>query len=204
MNGFVRRAIGAIATTCFLTGLAAVALPSAASASLLDLGRCDNAALSQPFTPWADTAYYKLAPGGDFEGTLDGWSLHGGAQQVAGSESFDVTGNADSSSLSLPDGATATSPQACVNAAYPSFRFFTRTDTPGSTVVVSVVYGGVTIPVGLVTPFSDWQPSAPMLTLSAIPGLLNGGTANVSLRFTAVGGEVQVDDAYVDPMGRCC
>jgi hypothetical protein len=43
-----------------------------------------------------------------------------------------------------------------------------------------------------------------MLTGSAIPGLLSGGDANVSLRFTASGGTVQIDDAYVDPHGRCC
>jgi hypothetical protein len=204
VNGFVRRVIGTVATSFVLIGLSAVALPGAASASLIDLGKCDNSALSQPFTPWGDTASYKLAPGGDFEGTLGGWSLRGGAQQVAGSESFDVTGNPDSSSLSLPAGAVATSPQTCVTAAYPDFRFFTRTDTPGSTLAVSVVYGGLTIPVGVVTPTTDWQPTVPMATLSAIPGLLNGGVANVSLRFTAVLGEVQVDDAYVDPSGRCC
>lgn len=204
MNGFVRHVVRTAATSFLLAGLAAVVLPGAASASVLDFGKCDNSNLSQPFTPWGDTDYYKLAPGGDFEGTLTGWSLRGGAQQVAGSESFDVTGNPDTSSLSLPAGAVATSPTTCVTAAYPDFRLFTRTDTPGSTVAVSVVYGGLTIPVGLVTPTSDWQPTVPMPTLSAIPGLLHGGVANVSLRFTAVLGEVQVDDAYIDPSGRCC
>ncbi|HEY2769882.1 MAG TPA: hypothetical protein VGI87_04910 [Solirubrobacteraceae bacterium] len=204
MNGFVRRVVRTAATSVLLAGLAAVVLPGAASASVLDFGKCDNSSLSQPFTPWGDSDYYKLAPGGDFEGTLAGWSLRGGAQQIAGSESFDVTGNPDSSSLSLPAGAVATSPTTCVTAAYPDLRLFTRTDTPGSTVAVSVVYGGLTIPVGVVTPTSDWQPTVPMPTLSAIPGLLNGGVANVSLRFTAVLGHVQIDDAYIDPSGRCC
>jgi hypothetical protein len=205
VNGSVRRVVGSIATSFLLAGLAAVVLPGAASASLIDLGRCDNAPLSQPFAQWGDSGNYKLAPGGDFEGTLDGWSLRGGAQQVAGSESFDVTGNPDSSSLSLPAGSVATSPMTCVTAAYPAFRFFTRTDTPGSTLAVSVVYGGLTIPVGVVTPGTDWRPTPlPMPTLSAIPGLLSGGVANLSLRFTAVLGKAQVDDAYVDPSGRCC
>jgi hypothetical protein len=204
VNGFVRRVVRTAATSVLLAGLAAVVLPGAASASVLDFGKCDNSSLSQPFTPWGDSDYYKLAPGGDFEGTLAGWSLRGGAQQIAGSESFDVTGNPDSSSLSLPAGAVATSPTTCVTAAYPDLRLFTRTDTPGSTVAVSVVYGGLTIPVGVVTPTSDWQPTVPMPTLSAIPGLLNGGVANVSLRFTAVLGHVQIDDAYIDPSGRCC
>jgi hypothetical protein len=69
-------------------------------------------ATSQPFGPWGDGATYFLAPGGDMEGSLTdaGWSLSGGATQVAGSESSDVTGNpADASSLSLPAGSSAMS-----------------------------------------------------------------------------------------------
>jgi hypothetical protein len=199
-----RRALGTVVTSCAMVAFAAALIPSAAAASLLDTTHCDNAALTQPFTPWWDVNYYKLAPGADFEGSLGGWSLQGGAHQTAGSESFDVTGTPGSYSLSLPAGAVATSPQTCVNAAYPDFRLFTRTDTPGASVVVSVVYGGSTIPVGVVTPGADWQPTLPMLTGSAIAGALNGGTAYVSLRFAAVAGSVQIDDAYVDPSGRCC
>jgi hypothetical protein len=41
-----------------------------------------------------------------------------------------------------------------------------------------------------------------MTTLSAIPGLMNGGTANVSLQFTGVTGSVEIDDVFVDPWGR--
>lgn len=203
MNGLLRRVIGTALMTSF-AALAAVVLPGAASASLVDTTACDSSALSQPFTPWYDASDYKLAPGADFEGSLSGWSLAGGAARTSGSESFNVGGAPGSYSLSLPAGAVARSPATCVNAAYPDFRLFTRTDTPGALVVVSVVYGDVSIPVGLVTALSDWQPTAPMATGSAITGALNGGTANVSLRFTAVGGRVQIDDAYVDPRGSCC
>lgn len=203
MNGFLRRVIGTILMTSF-AALAAVVLPSAASASLVDTTACDSSALSQPFTPWFDSSDYKLAPGADFEGSLSGWSLLGGAQRTDGSESFDVSGAPGSSSLSLPAGAVATSPATCVNAAYPDFRLFTRTDTPGAILVVSVAYGNASIPVGIVMPSRDWEPTAPMATGSAIAGALNGGTANVSLRFTAMGKDVQIDDAYVDPRGSCC
>jgi hypothetical protein len=187
----------------------AVAIPVSAQASFVDLSQCDNSSLSQPFAPWVDANYYKLAPGADFEGGLAGWSLNGGASQASGSESYGVTGSVGSSSLSIPAGGSATSPQTCVNAAYPTFRLFTRTDNPGSTVAVSVVYsapllGTVTIPVGVVTPGTSWQPTLPMVTGSAIPGLVNGGTANISLRFTAATGTVQVDDVYVDPYRGCC
>jgi len=200
---FPRRLIGILATSCAF-GAGAAALPSPASAGLIDLNACDGSALSHPFTPWLDFNLYKLAPGGSFEGALSGWSLTGGARQASGSESFGVTGSAGSSSLLLPAGAVATSPQTCVNAAYPTFRLFTRASTLGSTLLVSVVYGNTTIPVGVVVPMFGWQPTVVMLTGSAVPGALNGGTANIALRFTALTGAVQVDDTYVDPHGRCC
>jgi hypothetical protein len=38
-----------------------------------------------------------------------------------------------------------------------------------------------------------------MLTLSAVPGLLDGGTSQVQLRFTALLGPSQVDNVYIDP-----
>jgi hypothetical protein len=203
----VRRLLGVFSATCAVSAIAVVTIPVSAQATLLDLSQCDNSALSQPFTQWGDNGSYKLAPGADFEGALSGWSLQGGAAQGSGSESYGVTGSVGASSLNLPAGATAVSPATCVNAAYPYLRLFTRTDSPGSVVTVSVVYrapllGTATIPVGVVTPTSGWQPTAPLLTASAIPGLLHGGTANVQLQFTASGGAVQVDDVFVDPWGK--
>jgi hypothetical protein len=38
-----------------------------------------------------------------------------------------------------------------------------------------------------------------MLTASAVPGALTGGTAQVALRFTALLGASQIDDVFVDP-----
>lgn len=203
MIGSARRLLGVLFSGCALGAVATVALPAAAQAAPLSVSACDSSVLTQPFTPWADSDYYKLAPGGDFESGAAGWSLQGGAAVGAGSESYAVSGSAGSSSLKLPAGAVATSPQTCVNAAYPTFRFFVRSDTPGTTVTESVVYqspeGTVTIPVGTVAAAGGWMPSPPMLTGSAIAGALNGGTAWVSLEFTASGGTAQVDDVYVDP-----
>jgi hypothetical protein len=114
-----------------------------------------------------------------------------------------VTGSVGSSSLSLAATASATAPSTCVNAAYPSFRFFARSDTPGSLLAVSVVYpsllGPLTIPVGVVGLGLSWTPTLPMLTGSAVPGLLSGGTAPIGLRFTELTGTTQIDDVYVDP-----
>jgi hypothetical protein len=207
--GSVRRVVGTLSASCALVGAVAAATPVAAQASSpIDYSLCDGAPLSQPFLQWGDGSEYKLAPGGDFEGILSGWTLSGGAAQGDGSESYDVTGSAGSSSLSLPEGASATSPQSCVNAAYPSFRFFARSDAPGTIVTASIVYMvghmAVTIPVGAVAPSSSWQPSGVMATGGALAGLLSGGTANLSLKFSSKGGPAQVDDLFIDPSGRCC
>lgn len=60
-----------------------------------------------------------------------------GAAQVSGGEPWNVSGSAYSS-LSQSAGGVATSPQTCVNAAYPTFRFFAVAGTPGSSAAVSV------------------------------------------------------------------
>lgn len=188
-----------------IAGLALTPFAAApAQADLVSTSACDGATLTQPFQPWADIELYKLAPGGDFEGSMSGWSLAAGAQVVSGSETYAVSGSQGASSLSLPASASAQSPYTCVNAAYPTFRLFARTDTPGSTILVQAVYtdvtgSPVTIPVGIVAPTTTWQPTLPMVTGSAIPGALNGGTAQVALRFTSLTGTSQIDDVYVDP-----
>ena len=188
-----------------LSGFALTALPAAsAQAALISTGACDKSALTKPFAPWGDAGLYKLVPGGDFEGSLSGWTLSGGAHTVAGSEPYAVTGSLGSSSLSLAAGASAQTPFTCVNAAYPTFRFLARNGGALSSILVTVVYrspigGVVTVPVGAVALSHGWQPSLPMLTASAVEGALSGGTAQVALRFTAVGGASQIDDVFVDP-----
>jgi hypothetical protein len=206
MTVTARRWLRIAISTLALSVPALAALPvSASQADVVSVSACDGASLTQPFTPWADFDYYKLAPGGDFEGSSSSWSLSGGAQQVSGSESYGVTGSVGSSSLTLPVGAAAQSPSTCVNAAYPSFRFFVRaSDGNGAVVGVQAVYQDVSgntvvIPVGVAVAGSNWAPTPPMLTGSAIPGAVNGGTAYVSLRFTAIAGDAQIDDVEVDP-----
>src|SRR5687767_747057 len=99
-----------------LTALVIAAPASAASCS----GR-----ISQPFTPWGDFHFYDLAPNGALEST-NGWTLTGGAKLVKGSEPFAVTGRLGQYSLSIRAGATATSPEICLDDARPTFRFFGR------------------------------------------------------------------------------
>lgn len=175
-----------------------------AHAAIISTSACDNAALTQPFAQWGDTADYKLVPGGSFENGAAGWSLSGGASVVSGSETSGATGSAGASSLALRAGSSAQSPFTCVDAAYPTFRFFARNNGLLSTVLVSVVYklpllGQVAVPVGTVALSGNWEPSAPMLTASAVTGVLSNGTAQVAIRFTALTGQSQIDDVFVDP-----
>ncbi len=189
----------------------AVAIIPAASAKatpLIDTDACDNATLTQPFLPFADSRVYKLVPGGDFEGSLAGWTLSHGAAQKAGSEPFGATGAIGKSSLYLPAGASAQSPYTCVDAAYPIFRLFSHNTGLLSTVAVSIVYkepllGATAVPIGTIVLNKSWAPSATMFTLAAaqgiVNGLLTGQAPQVALRFTALTGSSQIDDVFLDP-----
>lgn len=202
-NGFFARparALGLAATTLAL-GLASGA---PAQASLVSTSACDASALSQPFAQWGDSSLYKQVPGGTFEGGAAGWSLRGGAALSTGSDPYAVTGTLGKESLNLPPGASAQSPVTCVNAGYPTFRFVARNNGLLSTVLVQVVYrlpllGQLVLTVGSVAVSGRWEPSASMITGSAIAAALTGGTAQVALRFTSLTGDSQIDDVFLDP-----
>jgi hypothetical protein len=182
----------ALGTTALLAPI--VSNARAAGKSLINLNACNPSALSQPFARWLDFADYELAPGGDFESST--WTLTGRAALVAGSEPYKATGTLGSSSLSLPPGSWAQSPPTCVDAAYPSIRFFIAGT---GLVAVNVVDGGLVIPAGVAVAGGDWSPSPVMLTLSAVFGALSGGTAEVSLSFVGLSGDPQIDDVFIDP-----
>ncbi|HEV7176940.1 MAG TPA: hypothetical protein VGN29_15680 [Solirubrobacteraceae bacterium] len=184
-------------------GIALAGLPATSSAALISGGACDNSSLSQPFANYGDSNEYKLVTGGNFEGSLSGWTLSGGARVINGGNPNGSSGH----SLYLPAGASVTTPFTCVNAAYPSFRLFARNDSLLSTIVPQVVYklpllGNVALPIGAAALSPNWSPTLPLLTASLVTGLLNGGTAEVALKFTAALGPSEVDDIYVDPLMR--
>lgn len=184
-------------------GIALAGLPATSSAALISGGACDNSSLSQPFANYGDSNEYKLVTGGNFEGSLSGWTLSGGARVINGGNPNGSSGH----SLYLPVGASVTTPFTCVNAAYPSFRLFARNDSLLSTIVPQVVYklpllGNVALPIGAAALSPNWSPTLPLLTASVVTGLLNGGTAEVALKFTAALGPSEVDDIYVDPLMR--
>ena len=65
-------------------GIALAGLPATSSAALISGGACDNSTLSQPFAHYGDSNEYKLVSGGNFEGSLSGWTLSGGARVING------------------------------------------------------------------------------------------------------------------------
>lgn len=185
---------------------AALAVPATANAGVLvaSAPSCDAQSASQVFLPWADIAQYVLAPGGAAEST-DGWSsLSGGASFVSGNEPSYVHGAGDSSSLSLPSGASATTGTMCVGIQHPDLRFFVNGSGLG-VVYVSVQFelsdGTVaSAPVGSITARS-WTLTPVMPIAASLLPLLPGSQTPVRFTFTASGGGFNVDDVYVDPWG---
>jgi hypothetical protein len=191
------RLLGRVSIAIVLAVGFAVVRISTARADVINLNPCNSAPVTQPFAPWGDPAWYELAPGGDFENSS--WAISGGAHPVSGSEPYEVTGSLGSWSLDLPAGSSAQSPTTCVDAAYPSVRFFIA----GTGVVaVSLVVGNIPIPAGVAIATSKWQPTPVMITTSAVVAALSGGVAQVSLRITSLIGNAQVDDVYLDPWCR--
>lgn len=170
---------------------------------------CSYPGAKSVFAPWGDQHSYALAPDGGFEAGGNGWALRG-AQVVAGNESYMLNGPADSRSLTLPSGSSATSPPICMSIETPLLRFTVRNaGDPSSRLRVEAVYSLLglvqTNVVTTVSAGSLWQPSKQMSTvlgLSTIVGTLLPSA--IEVRFTPLDskGQWQVDDLYVDPFAR--
>jgi hypothetical protein len=198
-NSFVRRAKAVVVAG--LVG-AAIAMAVDAAPASAGLGLACPSTTSTPFANWKDYANYTFAPDGGFEGGGVGWSLSGGARVVSGNESFYVHGPTDQASLSLPAGASATSPPMCISLLSSKMRFLARGNA-GSTIKVQILYRGLVSNVlgildgGTISPTGSWNPSPAMSMLGGTLPLL---TSSVSFRFTAVGAAASIDDVYLDPM----
>jgi hypothetical protein len=174
---------------------------------------CDEQSLSQPFTPWLDYAHYTPLGGGDFESAAAGWTLSGGAAVASGNETFYVAGAGDASSLSVPNGAVATSPPICVGLEHPTVRFFAKRTAGGllglGLLQVDVLFENnlgliSSLPIGVVgTTAGVWQPTLPMTVIANLLPLLPGDHTPVAFRFTStLGGSFSIDDIQVDPYQR--
>jgi len=180
---------------------------TAYAGALAPATNCPSESVSQVFLPWGDTAEYSLVPGGNFASGGPAWDLGGSAQVVAGGDGYELNGSISAQSLSLPSDSSATSPTVCVGAANPDIRLFVEnTGDPSSTLAVDVVVESssgntYTFPVDRLTATSSWEPTA------QIPIYVNyaagSGETPVSFTFTpqGQGGNWQIDDVYIDPMG---
>jgi hypothetical protein len=198
-NSFVRR-VRAIVVLGLVGGAITAALGAAPASA--GLGLACPSPTSTPFAGWKDYANYAFSPDGGFEAGGTGWSLAGGARVVSGNESFYVHSSADKLSLSLPAGASATSPGMCISLLSSKMRFLARGNA-GSKIKVQIIYRGLLSNVlgifdgGSISPTGYWNASPSMSMLGGTLPLL---TASVSFRFTAVGAAASIDDVYLDPM----
>ncbi len=199
------------ATLVALVALAASAAAANAGVLVASAPACADQALSKTFLPWLDVADYTALSGADFETGARGWSLTGGAAVAAGNEPWRVGASNDSRSLSLPAGASATSPAICVGITHPTIRFFARRSSGGmlsqASLRVDVLFetaaGDVlSLPVGSAVSDAGWQPTSPMPIAASLLPLLPGEMTPVALRFTAEGADFSIDDVWVDPYAR--
>jgi hypothetical protein len=201
-------AIAAVVSACAALGPAAGTASADVTSIVTDT--CSGA-LSTPFKPWLDFSSYTLVPGGDFERSLTGWSLNGGASLISGSEPWAVTGSLGRSSLSLPAGATAATAPVCVDLTRQTFRFFARNASVSvtATLKVDILYATAsgawrTIVAGAMTTagIGGWQVSPIYVNTSSLALLSGLSHPSIRYRFTAVGGRWQVDDLFIDPYSR--
>jgi hypothetical protein len=184
-----------VAAACLLTAL--IVSSSAQAATCAGEGTH-----SQRFANWGDDGDYFLAPGGDFESSSAGWTLQRGAT---------VGDAALGAALSLPPGASATSPAICVAPGYTHGRMFGAATGPwrllGSIVKVDVLdveSGSRPSKLALLRFDRSWGPSDRFL-LGDLDFDLDPdtGLGEVRLRFTAIGpAQTLLDDVYIDPSAR--
>ena len=185
--------LGLAALLCVAPGQAAAAATGAAPAS----------ALSQPFAQWGDANQYKLAPGGSFEDTTTGWTLSGGAATVAGSEPYGATGSVGAS-VARPArrrlGTVAVHVRRPAIPDVPAVRDAARLlDRARAGRLPGAARGAARIPVGTLSPEQRLGADLADAHRLVLPAVLGGGTAQVALRFTALTGDSQIDDVFIDP-----
>jgi hypothetical protein len=177
----------------------ALALPAGASAQT----GCPAQSTAQVFMPWNDPGWYTSVPDGGMEARSGAWSL-AGASFASGNEPFFVGSPADSWSLALPSGASATSAPTCISLGHPTLRLFAR-GKPGATLRVAVEFTDLagtrrTQQIAVLGADGGWGPTPPIAIFANALSVLI--PQQVAFRFSADDGKWQIDDVYVDPYGK--
>jgi hypothetical protein len=201
-----RMAALALAST---SGLLALAAPAAVAKkadtvlapAIVGGTVCQGQAFSQAFLAYGDSRYYTLAPGGEFNGPSEGWTLSGGASVAAAVRPDGSTGDV----LNLPAGSRAVSAPMCVTLAYPSSRLWISGAEGKRGVIASVSYAGTLSAItpqetGRITGKKEWTLSE----FAVEPGLAGKEEAPREVRFVfeSVKATQQLYGIYVDPRMR--
>ncbi|MGA2926170.1 MAG: hypothetical protein ABSG43_09275 [Solirubrobacteraceae bacterium] len=191
---FVHRSLRA----CLATAAVLTFTPAAASAAQpATPASCSTPTLTQPFESWGDAHYYTLAPGQQPDNfTASGWTLKGGATLTTSRLVDGATGQV----LVLPAGASAISPDVCVNSTFPSARTMIRTAPASAGVSFKVSYPGTSgfQSTGELTGDGNgWTLSAPVSLQTA--GLAGWQLAQYEFVAGAHSANVAVYNFYLDP-----
>jgi hypothetical protein len=185
------------------TMVAALAIGAYASAAR---AACSYPDAEQVFTPYKDKAYYQLAPDGGFASGGSGWTLEGGASLVTEPGVRGHGGAQEETAVSLPFGATVTSPPFCVDETTPNFRFMMRnTGDKGGKLRVTVSYENTRKVVKAKNSdvhsddLEEWVPT-PSLKLET--GDEEERVARITFTAKDPKSAYLVDDVYVDPFAR--
>jgi hypothetical protein len=167
---------------------------------------CSYPEAEQVFTPYEDDGYYQLAPDGAFASGGTGWTLEGGAALVTVPGARGHEGLQEETAVSLPFGATVTSPPVCVDETTPNFRFMMRNQgDKGGKIRVTVSYENTRKVVKAKNSDvhsddpEEWVPT-PSLKLET--GDEEERVARISFTAKDPKSAYLVDDVYVDPFAR--
>lgn len=201
-----------VAATCLVPS--ALALPAqAATTTTLEtaLAATCPAPVAQSFLAWADAGWYAVAPGATFEAKSSKWTLTGAAARVLATKPFAIADGPSSYALSLPQGASATTPPFCATLTSPTARFALRLASTTTTPVlrVEVLWTSPTngasrsAVIGRIGAKSDWAPSPAIPLWANLAALATkDGKIDLRLRLTAEAGSFLVDDVMIDPYKR--
>jgi hypothetical protein len=196
-----------------ITVLLVSASPAHAGLLVESAEDCEPKPTEKVFARWLDPLNYVDVTGGDFEAGTAGWKLSG-ARVVDGNEPYGLGDEGDAKSLSIPPGASATTPAMCAGLDHLFMRYMVRSSKPGllgaltSRLRVDVITETSTglvlaLPLGtqLVTP--SWSPSLPVPVVANLLPLLPGEHTPIAFRFTAEGSASwTIDEVHLDPRFR--